>query len=211
MRDLRAELPYFLPSILSSNPPGSTFRASQPSHSWHRVTVQMGKGPGRALPKFQILRIALIASCVGAFELTHANPRMRLQRRAAIALNARPLIMGQPDEISDEVDEPPLPEEHGPYLTIKGKGVNAFGALYGVQSVLLLGPLWRDRSVESGQPAPDRFGQTPTALTWKAQGLHRLSAGAWWFCGRRPAEIAPVTAVGGGWQSSAPRDSPSHS
>ena len=98
--------------------------------------------------------------------------------------------MGQPDEISDEVDEPPLPEEHGPYLTIKGKGVNAFGALYGVQSVLLLGPLWRDCSVESGQPARGPFDQTPTALTWKAQGLRKLSAGAWWFW-RRPAEIDP--------------------
>ena len=151
----------------------STFRASQ----WHRVQNAMGTRAGQALPKFQILRIALIASCVGAFELTHANPRMRLQRRAAIAVNARPLIMGQPDEINDEVDEPPLPEEYGPYLTIKGKGVNAFGALYGMQSVLLLGPLWRGCSVESGQPARGPFGQTPTALTWKARGLHKLSAG----------------------------------
>ena len=55
----------------------------------------MGGLAGKGLPKLQILRIALIASCVGAFELTHANPRMRLQRRAAIAVNARPLIMGR--------------------------------------------------------------------------------------------------------------------
>ena len=119
------------------------------------VAAAAAMGGGRAgmgLPKFQILRIALIASCVGAFELTHSNPRMRLQRRAAIAVNARPLIMGQPDEIHDEANEPPLPEECGPYLTIKGKSINAFGALYGVQSVLLLGPLWCGCSLESGQP-----------------------------------------------------------
>mgnify|MGYP006087184787 CR=1 FL=1 len=119
----------------------------------------MGGLAGKGLPKLQILRIALIASCVGAFELTHANPRMRLQRRAAIAVNARPLIMGQPDEIHDEANEPPLPEECGPYLTIKGKSINAFGALYGVQSVLLLGPLWCGCSLESGQPTPALFGR----------------------------------------------------
>ena len=121
------------------------------------------------LPKFQILRIALIASCVGAFELTHSNPRMRLQRRAAIAVNARPLIMGQPDEIHDEANEPPLPEECGPYLTIKGKSINAFGALYGVQSVLRLGPLWCGCSLESGQPTPTLFGQ-PARANMEGQG-----------------------------------------
>ena len=67
--------------------------------------------------------------------------------------------MGQPDEIHDEANEPPLPEECGPYLTIKGKSINAFGALYGVQSVLLLGPLWCGCSLESGQPTPALFGR----------------------------------------------------
>jgi len=38
--------------------------------------------------------------------------------------------------------EPALPAKHGPYLNLKGKGVNLFGFLYGLQSVLVLGTLW---------------------------------------------------------------------
>lgn len=45
------------------------------------------------------------------------------------------------EETSPNVS-PPLPEELGPYLTIKGKSINLFGALYGVQSVLILGSIW---------------------------------------------------------------------
>ena len=86
-----------------------------------------------------VLRVALLASCAGAFELN----TVRLQRRAAGAVEARiSVMMGMPDELHDTPDVPELPEECGPYLTIKGKSINAFGALYGLQSVLLLGPLW---------------------------------------------------------------------
>ena len=117
-----------------------------------------------------VLRLALLASCAGAFELSHTSPRMRLQRRAAIAANARPLIMGQPDEIHDTADEPPLPEECGPYLTIKGKSINAFGALYGVQSVLLLGPLWCSSRLESAQPRPLRPQRRADPARARAKG-----------------------------------------
>ena len=85
-----------------------------------------------------VLRVALLASCAGAFELN----TVRLQRRAAGAVEASSVTMGMPDELHDTPDVPELPEECGPYLTIKGKSINAFGALYGLQSVLLLGPLW---------------------------------------------------------------------
>ena len=127
-----------------------------------------------------VLRIALIASCAGAFELSHAGPRMRLHRRAAMAADARPLIMGQPDELHDTPDEPPLPEECGPYITIKGKSINAFGALYGVQSVLLLGPLWCGSGPESGQfrasSAGEASSQTPPAPTRRVQARRNPSA-----------------------------------
>ena len=46
------------------------------------------------------------------------------------------------DSTTEADIEPPPPAELGPYLVIKGKSLNAFGALYGVQSVLLLGMLW---------------------------------------------------------------------
>jgi len=85
-----------------------------------------------------VLRVALLTSCAGAFELN----TVRLQRRAAGAVEASSVTMGMPDELHDTPDVPELPEECGPYLTIKGKSINAFGALYGLQSVLLLGPLW---------------------------------------------------------------------
>lgn len=39
-------------------------------------------------------------------------------------------------------DPPSLPEECGPYIAIGGKSLNAFGAVYGVQSVLVFGSLW---------------------------------------------------------------------
>jgi len=47
-----------------------------------------------------------------------------------------------PEEPPPATKNPPPPEELGPYLEIKGKYLNAFGALYGVQSVLVLGTLW---------------------------------------------------------------------
>lgn len=73
------------------------------------------------------------AACAGALQ---ARPVLR---RAAAARRAGP----QPARLQAEgAESPPLPEELGPYLTIKGKSVNAFGALYGVQSVLVLGSLW---------------------------------------------------------------------
>ncbi|KAL3903593.1 MAG: hypothetical protein SGPRY_011615 [Prymnesium sp.] len=47
------------------------------------------------------------------------------------------------DAIAPEAEKTPPPaKECGPYLQIKGKYLNAFGALYAAQSVLLLGPLW---------------------------------------------------------------------
>jgi len=48
----------------------------------------------------------------------------------------------EPAESAASDVSPPLPEELGPYLTIKGKSINLFGALYGVQSVLILGSIW---------------------------------------------------------------------
>ena len=70
-----------------------------------------------------VLRVALLASCAGAFELN----TVRLQRRAAGAVEARiSVMMGMPDELHDTPDVPELPEECGPYLTIKGKSINAF-------------------------------------------------------------------------------------
>lgn len=85
-----------------------------------------------------MLRTALVAAlvaCAGAFQ---APPGVL--RRSAVRRAGAPLLEAAADD--GRGVSPPLPEELGPYLTIKGKSVNPFGALYGVQSVLFLGSLW---------------------------------------------------------------------
>tara|TARA_B110001452_G_scaffold267217_1_gene276226 strand:- start:1642 stop:2667 length:1026 start_codon:yes stop_codon:yes gene_type:complete len=80
--------------------------------------------------------VAALAACAGAFQA-----RPVVLRRSAARRAGAPLLDAAADDAARGVS-PPLPEELGPYLTIKGKSVNPFGALYGVQSVLFLGSLW---------------------------------------------------------------------
>jgi len=81
-----------------------------------------------------MLRLCVTAALLVSADALQVRPA--LLRRTSARRAKAPLLQEHADV------EPGLPEELGPYLTIKGKSVNAFGAIYGVQSVLVLGTLW---------------------------------------------------------------------
>jgi len=102
----------------------------------------------------------LLAACCTCAALAHVKPAA--STRGRLLASRQPVMLAPTEEAEQDssaqpdpaavssvppeepvaTESPPPPEELGPYLKIKGKYLNAFGALYGVQSVLILGVIW---------------------------------------------------------------------
>ena len=90
------------------------------------------------------LLLALAVAPAAGFHTGITPPTARLLRPtpACRALPPRTTAAAAPAQAASPDLPPGLPANLGPYLRVKGRGVNAFGLLYGVQSVLIFGVMW---------------------------------------------------------------------